>query len=125
MITYTNLGDDTPDKESIYSDGLKKIEKTMNQIINEHPSARIVVFIDDLDRCAPPTTLEVFESIKIFLDIQGFVCVIGLDYKTISKLIGEQYISKIIQLPIVMPERKSLDIQELKTNRRSILIINK
>ena len=40
---------------------MEKIVRTTNK--------RILVFIDDLDRCSPKTTLEVFESIKAFLDI--------------------------------------------------------
>jgi nucleoside-triphosphatase THEP1 len=36
------------DKDTIYFDGIKKIEKAINCIIKEHPLSRIVVFVDDL-----------------------------------------------------------------------------
>ena len=32
---------------------------------------RIVVFIDDLDRCSLPKTLQVLESIKVILGMNG------------------------------------------------------
>ena len=111
------------DKDTIYFDGIRKIEDEIQNIIRKNPLSRIVVFIDDLDRCSPQKALEVFESIKVFLDIDGFVYVIGLSYETISKLItatykesgitGEQYIKKIIQIPIIIPEWNNHDIRIL------------
>lgn len=81
---------------------------------------RIVVFIDDLDRCLPEGALEVLESMKLFFDIEGFVFVVGLDRAVVEKCIdakyakeflhaanpqdqmqirGEDYIKKIFQVP--------------------------
>jgi predicted KAP-like P-loop ATPase len=55
-----------------YSDGIKQIEKAMKNSRNDPNTSkfRIVIFIDDLDRCSPKKTLEVFESIKVLLDIE-------------------------------------------------------
>jgi hypothetical protein len=113
------------DKDTIYFHGLKQIEDTMSKIIEDSPS-RIVVFIDDLDRCSPKKALEVFESIKVFLGIKGFIYIIGLSHETIGKLItaeyeksgikGDQYIKKIIQIPIMVPEWNSFDIGNLIEN---------
>lgn len=55
------------DKDTIYFHGIKQIEDAMNKVLEESPKSRIVVFIDDLDRCSPKKALEVFESIKVFL----------------------------------------------------------
>ena len=114
------------DKDTIYFDGMKKIENAMKKIREDHPSRRIVVFIDDLDRCSPTRTLEVFESIKVFLDLEGFIYVIGLSYETASKLVsvaykesgisGDQYIRKIIQIPIVIQEWNASDTEKLVEN---------
>ena len=38
---------------------------------------RIVVFIDDLDRCMPQNALALLESMKLFFDLEGFVFVAG------------------------------------------------
>src|SRR3990170_5201958 len=100
-------------RDSVYYEGLDKIREHMESIREEDKNCRIVVFIDDLDRCSPTKALEVLESIKLFLDIEGFVFVIGLSHKTVTQLIsheykatgirGEDYIKKIIQIPIRIP----------------------
>jgi predicted KAP-like P-loop ATPase len=40
--------------------------------------AKIVIFVDDLDRCLPDNALDVIESMKLFFDLPGFVFVVGL-----------------------------------------------
>ena len=103
------------EKQSIYFQGLDTINAEMQRIrkvIGE--DYRIVVFIDDLDRCSSKKALEVLEAVKVFLDMEGFVYVVGLSHKTVTNLIaqsyketgvkGEDYIKKIIQIPITLPE---------------------
>jgi len=93
--------------ESQYYDSLKKIEKNLK-------NKKIVVFIDDLDRCRPDKVIEIIESFKIFLDIKGFVYVMTLSKNIVEKAIetkykdleinGNDYLEKIIQIPVLMPE---------------------
>jgi KAP family P-loop domain len=52
---------------------------------------RIVVFVDDLDRCLPMSALEVLESMKLFFDLEGFVFVVGLDQSVIERSIELKY----------------------------------
>ncbi len=83
--------------------------------------SRIVVFVDDLDRCTPEKAIEVLESVKAFFDIKGIVYVIGMDSKSIdhiirkkygenSKIDGMAYLEKIVQLPFQIPVWKPQDI---------------
>jgi len=115
-------------RESVYFDGLENIKRQMEQIREiEGDAYRVVVFIDDLDRCSPEKALEVLESIKLFLDIKGFVFVIGLSLKTVTQLIshaykttgvrGEDYIKKIIQIPIKIPTWSKESIIDLIENK--------
>ena len=114
------------DKDTIYFDGIYKIEREMRNIINSYPSSRVVVFIDDLDRCSPKKALEVLESVKVFLGIDGFVYIMGISHETIAKLIsaeyeksgikGEQYIKKIIQIPIAIQHWNVDDVKLLVRN---------
>jgi predicted ATPase len=80
---------------------------------------RIVVFVDDLDRCLPESALQVLESMKLFFDLPGFVFVVGLDQRVVeyvidvkyarpaegtdnqprSRVTGAEYIKKIFQVP--------------------------
>ena len=82
----------------------------LKNALNELGDARIVVFVDDLDRCTPEKALEVLESVKAFFDIRGIVYVIGMDSESIDHIIrqkygedshikGIDYLQKIVQLP--------------------------
>src|SRR3990172_4608537 len=60
-------------RDSVYYEGLEKIHQQMESVRSELGDHRVVIFIDDLDRCSPIKALEVLESIKLFLDIGEFV----------------------------------------------------
>jgi formylglycine-generating enzyme required for sulfatase activity len=73
---------------------------------------RLVVFVDDLDRCTPEKAIQVLEAIKLFLDVPGCIFVLGLDDEAIETAVrarykGEvkarEYLEKIIQLPFLLP----------------------
>ena len=113
-------------RDSVYYEGLEKIEAQMASIRRESGDHRVVIFIDDLDRCSPIKALEVLESIKLFLDIEGIIFVIGLSHKTVTQLItqaykmtgikGDDYIKKIIQIPIKIPSWTKESIIDLINN---------
>gem|GEM_PF-305167 len=82
---------------------------------------RLIIFIDDLDRCTPERALEILESIKTFFDIEGIIYVIGMDPSTIDPIIrtkygekmkidGMDYLQKIVQLPFQIPVWNAKDI---------------
>jgi predicted KAP-like P-loop ATPase len=92
------------------SDELKDIRGDKQETKN----LKIVIFVDDLDRCTPERALEILESIKTFFDIVGIIFVIGIDPSTIdsiiktkygedSKIDGMRYLQKIVQLPYTVP----------------------
>ncbi len=76
---------------------------------------RIVVFIDDMDRCSPKRSIELLEALKVLLDLPGFVFVIGVDFELIEQAVRNKfsaagrndfegnYLDKIIQFPIHIP----------------------
>jgi len=112
--------------ETLYSTEIETIEKAIEEVRDEE-DYKIVVFIDDLDRCSPNTALEVLESIKVFLDIDGFIFVMGISHNKISQLItsyykdrnkelemeGEEYLKKMIQIPINLSVWNVDDIKDL------------
>jgi len=114
------------EQETIYFDGMRVIENEIAEILKSDGDSRVVVFIDDLDRCSPNKVLEVLESIKIFFDMKGFVFIMGLSDRTIARVItnhfgdsgvsGEDYIQKIIQLPIRIPLWNTSDIEKIINN---------
>jgi hypothetical protein len=85
---------------------------------------KLVVFIDDLDRCKPEKAAEIFEFIKVFLNISGIVFILGLNDKIIERAIRERYsyleggfspidyVKKIVQLPVYIPVWKPSSINK-------------
>lgn len=77
---------------------------------------RVVVLVDDLDRCLPGAVTATLEAIKLFLAVPKMVFVIAADQDMVRDAIavsldsaarGERfatrYLEKIIQLPISLP----------------------
>ena len=103
-----------------------ELRQQLSEIIKElkaKEKSRIIMFIDDLDRCLPDKALQVLESIKGFLDMDGYVSVLGLSRDIIEKCVdkkygkesgisGTDYIKKIIQVSFNLPELRE---QEVKT----------
>ena len=67
------------------------LEDSLSKLREKNSNRRIVVFIDDLDRCHPKQALEVLDSIKTFFDIEGIVYVVGMDADSINSIIEEKY----------------------------------
>jgi KAP-like P-loop domain-containing protein len=80
---------------------------------------RIVVLIDDLDRCPDDKIMEVLQAINLILGESSFYVVLGIDtamiYRAIESHYGgddrplpprfaETYLQKIVQLPFHLPE---------------------
>ena len=115
----------TSDEEesTIYFDLLNEIKNAMEKIRIKNKEFRMVVFVDDLDRCSPLKALQVLESIKTFFNIPGFIYVLGISHETLSNLIdqiykdskveGREYIKKIIQVPITLPSWEIEHMEEL------------
>lgn len=88
--------------------------------VNIDNRLKVVVFIDDLDRCFPDNAVKLLESIKLVLSQNGFVFVMGVARSIIegylkyiySKEYGigdfesRLYLDKIIQLPFYIPPHK-------------------
>jgi len=98
------------------------LNQELQKIISNIKKGRIVIFVDDLDRCLPDRALQVLESAKLFLDSKGYVFVIGLDRRIIEKCVdkkygkeseisGTAYIKKMIQLPFNLPGLREQDVK--------------
>lgn len=74
-------------------------------------NSRLVIFIDDLDRCVPSAALAVLEALKIHLGMEGCVFVIGADKAALERVLESRfgaldcrrYLDKIVQLPFQIP----------------------
>ena len=52
---------------------------------------RMVIFIDDLDRCMPEIGLQILEALKLYLNIEKLIFVVGVDKKVVDRLVKEHY----------------------------------
>lgn len=103
------------------SQTMEGFEKDFRDLLKGAKIDRIVVFIDDLDRCSSAKVIETFETIKLFLNTPSCTFVIGADPKTIEQAVGhvygeqderrrKDYLEKIIQIPFQIPEQALEDI---------------
>jgi len=97
---------------------LNEFETALRSWIEEtisNQSERMVIFIDDLDRCLPPVMLNVLEALKLYLDIKDLVFVLGLDREVIDEVVkkhyrdngvaeekAERYLDKMFQVEVTM-----------------------
>jgi hypothetical protein len=67
------------------------ITSAAKQAIGREISVRVVVFIDDLDRCSPRNLVRMFEWLKVHLLTEHFSYVIGLDHVAAARAIYGHY----------------------------------
>jgi KAP-like P-loop domain-containing protein/WD40 domain-containing protein len=86
------------------------VEKDRLELENEHLAPleetaqdarrinRIVLYIDDLDRCPPDVVVKVLEAIHLLLSFPMFVVVVGVDARWVSRALAIKY-------PDLLPEK--------------------
>ena len=88
---------------------------------------RVILYIDDLDRCPPTRVIEVLEAIQLLLSTKLFIVVLGLDTRYVTRALekeykeilqhegdpsGLDYIEKIIQIPYRVRPIESENLQK-------------
>jgi hypothetical protein len=108
------------------------------------PIQRIVLYIDDLDRCPPDRVVEVLQAVHLLLAFELFVVVVAVDPRWLERSLNEKYntrppnggriamqdrqfrfsaqnyLEKIFQIPFSIPEMDDGGYKELvlsMTNR--------
>jgi hypothetical protein len=84
----------------------EEVERIRKQVIAALPDAkpeqvnamfdnlgvnRIVIYIDDLDRCPPDRVVDVLQAIHLLLAFPVFVVVVGVDARWMAHSLSEQY----------------------------------
>lgn len=92
------------------------IRKTVKEIFDEiivESTEKLVIFIDELDRCRPDFAIETLERIKHYFDDDRIIFVVSINKEqlihTISKYYGEQfdstrYLNKFFDINIYLPK---------------------
>lgn len=109
-------------------ESLEQFQRHFRQLVQENvlTTGLLVVFVDDLDRCLPEKAVEVLEALKLFLDVEGCIFILGIDQQVVERGIklryrelteanhsddvqleelidGRKYLEKIIQIPFALP----------------------
>lgn len=119
----SNISDELNNKE--LREDIRKFQKEFATLLEESKINRLVVFIDELDRCRPDTILDTLEAIKLFLFEGKVAFVIGADERHISYAvkskfkdiegiqidIGKEYLEKLIQYPIRIPRLNADEVE--------------
>lgn len=116
-----------------------EFEHRLRQYTAGDDGFRLLFLIDDLDRCLPEKAVEMLESIKLFLDVEGCAFVLALDDEVVERgiihryrdyifqgngqrmddrslaqlpITGPEYLEKIIHLPFRLPQPSRVEIRQ-------------
>jgi KAP family P-loop domain len=76
--------------QSLYVAAFRELSQAFADLVAQGMT-KIVVFVDDLDRCLPDNALDVIESMKLFFDLPGFVFVVGLDEDVVQRAVRTRF----------------------------------
>ena len=105
---------------------VRQFRKDFEALLDATDGVRLVVLIDDLDRCMPETIIETLEAIKLFLFVPKTAYIIGADERLVKYAVrrrfpelpgenaevGRDYLEKLVQYPVRIP---LLDRVEMET----------
>lgn len=78
-------------------DVVRRFREDFEHLLNKSKIRKLVVLIDDLDRCLPDRIIDNLEAIKLFLNVKNTAFVIGADPRIVRHAIEYRYKDKIIE----------------------------
>jgi Cdc6-like AAA superfamily ATPase len=114
--TTTTTPDSDEQFEEIFCELLKEFE------INATSDTKLVVFVDELDRCSPPEVAATLETLRTFLGVEGCFFIVAADQQVLEQALskhvrqatppdpanpyysaGSAYLDKIFQYQLALP----------------------
>ncbi|WP_421870169.1 KAP family P-loop NTPase fold protein [Marinoscillum sp.] len=119
------IKDDNKEKEDTLRMSIRKFHKDFADLLQHLKINKLVVFIDDLDRCNTDTVIDTLEAIKLFLYVPNSAFVICADEKIIEYAVRRRfpevpgrglevasaYLEKLIQFPIRLPRLNEVELE--------------
>src|SRR3989344_3903410 len=111
------FNDDIPDSTQVRKN-IQEFKEDFPKLLEESKIEKLVVIIDDLDRCLPDTIINTLEAIKLFLSSKNTAFLISIDERVIKYAINDRYskfeakqrddisrdyLEKLIQIPLRVP----------------------
>lgn len=123
LRAHTNLTLDEIKRR--FESTVKEIPTITSRLEDMIAGGRLIVFIDDLDRCIIENALGILEAIKLFLNAKGVIFVIAVDMTKLERAWelryhgsstgvqeGREHVNKIFQLKLSLPPKETSDIEE-------------
>ncbi len=106
-------------------DTVREFEAEFKKILEDTKLERLVVIIDDLDRCNPTQIIDTLEAIRLFLAVPRTAFIIAADEMMVqhaaqlrfpgltaqSESLGRDYLEKMVQIPVRVPPLGPRDIE--------------
>ena len=90
---------------------------------------KIIIVIDDIDRLCDEEIREIFQLLKSIADFKNTIYILSYDREIVTKALdktqqdkGEEYLEKIVQVPLVLPYISKSDLDKIFINRLNITI---
>ncbi len=123
-----------PDHGDFNKEQFKNKIETIQKIFPRGP-ARVVLYIDDLDRCPPHKVVEVLEAVQLLVKTSLFIVVLAIDDRYISRALedvykgvlkrrgkpsGIDYLEKIIQIPYRMRPISPINLKKYLQSQMTV-----
>lgn len=103
ISNYWDLGDE--------KDTLEGLKYEIRDILSKEDSNKIVIIIDDIDRLLDSEIRQIFQLVKSLADFPNIIYMLSFDKKQVENALNEdkknsteEFINKIVQIPIEVPK---------------------
>ena len=107
---------------------LETLKSNINQEL-EDLDKKILIVIDDIDRLCDEEIREMFQLVKSIADFKNTIYFLSYDREIVTKALdktqqgkGEEYLEKIVQVPLVLPYISKRDLDTIFINRLNMSI---
>jgi hypothetical protein len=74
-----------------------EFEKNIREVTDALRPQRLVIFLDDLDRCRPEQVVQILEAINFLSSAAPCFIILGADYSKVETLVGMQFEALAVQ----------------------------
>jgi hypothetical protein len=104
----------------------EEFERLFRTLVDKVKAKRLVIFVDELDRCSPEQVASALETIKTFLEVPGCIFIVAADLQVLEQALrkearqetpsdpanpyystGSSYLDKIFQYQLSLPPLQS------------------
>jgi hypothetical protein len=73
------------------SDVRQEFASNLKDVVEALKPQRLVIFLDDLDRCKPEQVIQILEAINFLSSVASCVIIVGADYEKVETLVAMQF----------------------------------